>query len=250
MTESRWLATHIPSDLYAVFCELSDRKLHLLTAAFLRRVWDRLPSESTRTAVEATERYADGRITAKELGRLRSIDLLETCEPFWMGTEDAFDVELLIRDCDCLSCDRVASEVECRVAREGDVLGGVLESIEAPAWIAVQAAFLARDLVASDSGPEDRDGAVVCEMGEQFALFREITGAGFDVHPKWPLWRTTTVRLLARGIYRHQAFDRLPILADALQDAGCNDEAVLTHGRGATTHLRGCWVVDLALGIG
>ena len=40
----------------------------------------------------------------------------------------------------------------------------------------------------------------------------------------------------------------MPILADALQDAGCDDEAVLAHCRGAGPHVRGCWVVDLVLG--
>ena len=53
---------------------------------------------------------------------------------------------------------------------------------------------------------------------------------------------------LARGIYDERAFDRLPILADALQDAGCEDEQVLAHSRGPGPHARGCWVVDLVIG--
>jgi hypothetical protein len=57
------------------------------------------------------------------------------------------------------------------------------------------------------------------------------------------------VLALARGIQRDQAFDRMPILADALQDAGCDDEAVLAHCREPREHVRGCWVVDLAMGM-
>ncbi|HUR53438.1 MAG TPA: hypothetical protein VMZ71_04880 [Gemmataceae bacterium] len=53
---------------------------------------------------------------------------------------------------------------------------------------------------------------------------------------------------LANGIYEERAFDRLPILADALQDAGCDNDGILTHCRGDGAHVRGCWVVDLLLG--
>jgi hypothetical protein len=61
-------------------------------------------------------------------------------------------------------------------------------------------------------------------------------------------WLTSTVTDLARGIYADRAFDRLPILADALQDAGCDNDDILTHCRGEGPHARGCWVVDLVLG--
>jgi hypothetical protein len=63
-----------------------------------------------------------------------------------------------------------------------------------------------------------------------------------------PNWRTSTVLALAQGIYDERAFDRLPILADALEDAGCDNEEMLAHCRGAGPHARGCWVVDLVLG--
>ncbi|WP_439623536.1 hypothetical protein [Gemmata sp.] len=54
---------------------------------------------------------------------------------------------------------------------------------------------------------------------------------------------------LARGIYDQRTFDQLPILADALQDAGCDADAILDHFRDPTaTHVRGCWALDLVLG--
>jgi len=58
---------------------------------------------------------------------------------------------------------------------------------------------------------------------------------------------TPTVIALARGICDEFAFDRLPILADALQEAGCNNADMLAHCRGPGPHARGCWVVDLVL---
>jgi hypothetical protein len=61
-------------------------------------------------------------------------------------------------------------------------------------------------------------------------------------------WRTSDVVGLARGIDADRAFDRLPLLADALMDAGCADEQVLAHCREPREHVRGCWVVEFALG--
>jgi hypothetical protein len=64
----------------------------------------------------------------------------------------------------------------------------------------------------------------------------------------WLNWNDGTVVKLAQALYDDRAFDRLPILADALEDAGCTHAEVLAHCRGAGPHARGCWVVDLLLG--
>jgi hypothetical protein len=61
-------------------------------------------------------------------------------------------------------------------------------------------------------------------------------------------WRTSTAVAIARGMYESREFAAMPILADALQDAGCDHAAVLDHCRGPGPHVRGCWVVDLVLG--
>jgi hypothetical protein len=83
----------------------------------------------------------------------------------------------------------------------------------------------------------------------QPALLRDIFGNPFRPVALDPAWVTSDVLALARGIYEERAFDRMPILADALQDAGCTNEDVLNHCRDANaTHVRGCWVVDLLLG--
>jgi hypothetical protein len=63
-----------------------------------------------------------------------------------------------------------------------------------------------------------------------------------------PTWLTPTVIGLADAIYADRAFDLLPILADALEDAGCNHAEVLAHCRGAGPHVRESWVIDLVLG--
>lgn len=61
-------------------------------------------------------------------------------------------------------------------------------------------------------------------------------------------WRTDTVVSLARQMYESREFSAMPILADALQDAGCDSDDILNHCRGPGPHVRGCWVCDLVLG--
>lgn len=59
---------------------------------------------------------------------------------------------------------------------------------------------------------------------------------------------TSTVLALANGIYESKAFDRMPILADVLQDASCDNAEILNHCRGPGPHCRGCFVLDFILG--
>jgi hypothetical protein len=87
------------------------------------------------------------------------------------------------------------------------------------------------------------------QMHLQQAMFaRDVIGNPFRPVAFDPSWRTSTVVALAEGIDREYAFDRLPLLADALTDAGCNDEHILEHCRSDGPHVRGCWVVELVLG--
>jgi cell wall assembly regulator SMI1 len=63
-------------------------------------------------------------------------------------------------------------------------------------------------------------------------------------------WRTSDVAALARGIYDRYALDGLPVLADALQEAGCDNDDLLNHLRDTSRpHVRGCWALDLVLGL-
>jgi hypothetical protein len=86
------------------------------------------------------------------------------------------------------------------------------------------------------------------EHQKQAALVRDIFGNPFRPVSVDPSWLTSTVVALASGIYAERAFDRMPILADALMDAGCDNADVLNHCRRDGPHVRGCWVVDLLTG--
>ena len=69
-----------------------------------------------------------------------------------------------------------------------------------------------------------------------------------DYQPIWTTWKDGTIPKLAHAIYDDRAFDAMPILADALEDAGCDNADILRHCREPGEHVRGCWVVDLLLG--
>ncbi len=82
----------------------------------------------------------------------------------------------------------------------------------------------------------------------QTELLRDIFGNPFRPVTFDPAWRTEAAVGIAQAAYDSRKFGNLPILADALQDAGCDHPDILAHLRGPGPHVRGCWVVDLVLG--
>ena len=87
------------------------------------------------------------------------------------------------------------------------------------------------------------------EYARQANILREVMGNPFRPITLSPDWRTDTALALARQKYELRDFTAMPILADALQDAGCDSADILDHCRDANQmHVRGCWVVDLVLG--
>jgi hypothetical protein len=103
------------------------------------------------------------------------------------------------------------------------------------------------------AGLREETGIEVQELCQsQVALLRCIFGNPFRplprLDPTWLAWESGTVPKLAASVYEERAFDRLPVLADALEEAGCNAAELLAHLRGPGPHVRGCWAVDLLLG--
>jgi hypothetical protein len=92
-------------------------------------------------------------------------------------------------------------------------------------------------------------GVTVAEHRELCAWFLDPFGNPFQRTPADPNWLNSTVVGLARQMYESREFSAMPILADALQDAGCDNRDILDHCRDPKqTHVRGCWVVDVVLG--
>jgi hypothetical protein len=112
-----------------------------------------------------------------------------------------------------------------------------------------------RDLFGEYLGPPGEEGrwlpwgvergAHPTSQAEQWCLLPRARN--LVVRREWLAWNTGTIPRLAETIYQEQAFDRLPILADALEDAGCSEGQLLVHLRTLGVHVRGCWVVDLLL---
>jgi hypothetical protein len=98
--------------------------------------------------------------------------------------------------------------------------------------------------------PEVRSRWEGQELPESWrSLFDDVFGDTFRPVAFEPAWRTDTAVSLARQMYESRDFSLMPILADALQDADCNDGQLLGHCRGPGPHIRGCWAVDLVLGL-
>jgi hypothetical protein len=86
------------------------------------------------------------------------------------------------------------------------------------------------------------------ERAVQARRFRCIFGNPFRPVSFSPEWRSGTTVALAGQMYESRDFSAMPILADAFQDAGCDNDHILSHCRGPGPHVRGCWVVDSVLG--
>jgi hypothetical protein len=100
----------------------------------------------------------------------------------------------------------------------------------------------------SNEDPVQKRVPLLKDSATQVQLTRDIFGNPFRPVAFDPSWRTSTVAALAEQMYESRDFSPMPVLADALQDAGCDNEDILAHCRGAGPHVRGCWVVDLVLG--
>ena len=133
--------------------------------------------------------------------------------------------------------------------KEGSKVNFVIE-LYSTIGIASVAARAPGDFVHGDDEETDLAwvAAVRSEEGAQADLLRDIIGNLFRPVSLDPAWLTPNVLELAQSIYDERAFDRMPVLADTLEEAGCDNADILNHCRGPGPHVRGDWVIDLVLG--
>jgi hypothetical protein len=106
-------------------------------------------------------------------------------------------------------------------------------------------------MVIGRKGQRRRQAHRLMEAVSHCNLLRDIFGDPFQIVlilSAWLRWNDGTIPKLAQAIYDDRTFDRLPLLADALEEAGCDNQEILDHCRSNNEHVRGCWVVDLILG--
>jgi hypothetical protein len=161
-----------------------------------------------------------------------------------------------------LAAVQVAEEAEARF-RTSAPQSGHLSPSYAAAHSAMTAAQIARDVAIHGyykrvmAGLMRIVGASTCPRStsrkraarEIRLLFLEHFGDVQRAATLDPSWRTPAVVAIAANIYAGRAFEDMPILGDALEDAGCTDADVLGHCRGNGQHVRGCFAVDLCLGL-
>jgi hypothetical protein len=189
------------------------RRLRLFLCAGARRLWHLLDTEAGRMAIETAERFADAEADEHELSAMWSA----AGGPIWVGAGREDSPRLQAMRAACYAADKD--------------LKGILNT-----WVY-------RGRV--------EQGSEVLWTGPFCHLLRDLYGNPFrrvQAEPNWLKWNGGTLPKMAQAIYDQRAYDRLPLLADALEDAGCTDRAILDHCRGPGPHFRGCWVVDLLRG--
>lgn len=220
MTATDQLAATHPAPLFAsLVAGMSERKARLLRVAVARAIWDEFTHPELRASIAVAERYADGDCSYEESREQLSRAYRLACFPYEERVQPYSHLQLAINSLggSCL-----------QLGRCGGVLPGANAAAGGGNWHSAMA-----------YAPD----AAVAAMRDLFG--DSLGGATGSFEPRW---RTETVTLLAEGIYRDRAFDRMPILADALEEAGCDCVVTLGHCRGDGFHSRGCWVVDRVLG--
>lgn len=225
MTESDWLAGAIAFDevLRDGPVEVSERKQRLFLCACVRLVWPLLLDDRCRAAVEAAERHAEGELSDALLAHA------------WQG---AWEI------------------VHLGVAGTADRAALLCATVPFNSLAVTYGTFYARAAAEEEwhrqelyghqgEGPARRAWQV------QEALFRDVVGNPFrpvTLNPAWLAWNDRFVVRLAAQFAAERRFSDLPVLGDALEDAGCTEAAILEHCHGPGPHVPGCWIVDAVLG--
>jgi hypothetical protein len=216
MSEAEWLHAVGPERLMAYLSVVhktdatpaGDRKFRLFAVACCRMLPPSEIPETVRDAMAALESAVDSPSSRRQLARIRR-SITQS------GRIDVWNLDS-------------TSQAVAHAATDD-------------AYEAVSVAALAAGLGGNrDSRPQ--------RAIEQIRLVHDLFGNPFRPVAFAPSWRTTDAIGLARAMYDSRDFAAMPILADALEDAGCDSADVLAHCRGDGPHVRGCWVVDHVLG--
>jgi hypothetical protein len=216
MTEVEWQECNDPERMLEFLGEgASKRKLRLFVCACCRSIWHLLTFEISQRAVETGECLADGIVTEEA----RTAIWNEAWEIVVKQRQESGASSLLFA---LVTAERAVLRWD-----KGD-----------PWRHAANAALSARQAM----------GFSADESAEQSAILRDMFGNPFRPISVSPSWLTPVVTATSRRIYEAHRFQDLPLLAQALEEAGCESKDILTHCREPRAHVRGCWAIDLILG--
>lgn len=219
MNESGWA---VSNDSYTMLrlCRRvirdNPRKGRLFAVACCERIRHLLADPRSVKAVEVSARYAEGLASGEQLQEAER--LASTAHA------DAFEVKGKVGACPEWAAQFAAS---------------------ADAWFAASRASNYAYVAAGDShegGPEHSAQAHLLRC-----IFGPLAFRSVGIEPACLVWESGMLVKLAKSIHDERAFERMPILADALEDACCQDAVILAHCRQSGEHVRGCWVVDCLL---
>jgi hypothetical protein len=237
MTEAEWDSTDKLHDMWQVLMasrkrtavQLRKRKFRLMACAFCRCGWAWLTDERSRRAVEVAELAADALATPGELEQAKQQAWAAYCDGAvrWRGAG--------------------------RSPTDGELNYGLVE--HAAGWVANKDVKHAAGTASTALSYVRVKGKCPKNIWEATDLIREVFGNRYRPLVIDSAWLTSTVVSLAQAAYEQRILpageldrDRLGVLADALEDAGCTEAAILNHLRGPGPHVRGCFVVDGLLG--
>ena len=233
MTESEWQECQDTEKLLEYLSDrTSERKYRLFACACCRSIWNLLRDERGKSTLTVAERYADDWATADEVESAKREIAASRSEPV---PSDGLHHSGL-RWADDLT-EHVLFDVQLGKSNPADLGAYTCD------WTAARAGLL--------NGEAGRD----TEIRLQLLLLHDIFENPY--RPSWvePEWLTPTVIGLAQAAYDERIMpsgelgpDRLAVLSDALEEAGCDDSDILNHLRSPGPHIRGCWAVDLILG--
>jgi hypothetical protein len=233
MAEQEWLTCLKPQERLDNLPEgkASERKLRLFAVAAWRHLWPRIwnaelqNSRDARKNLELAERLADSQLT---------VWVGEVIQRAPASSGSIFDHSFLSasgRTVASFVCFLGAGLVSQVRKQEAEFVGG-------------DSALWCRDPETQNTLELERR-AVDSEL---LLILQDVFGNPFRPVPFDPGWRTPNVTAVAQAIYEERRFDELPVLADALEEAGCTSADLLSHCRSGGEHARGCWAVDLVLG--
>lgn len=256
MTEAEWNTATDPQPMLEFLRgKVSDRKLRLFAVACCRRIWH-LQVKEGQQSLEVAEQFADGYVGEKRLclamsatdngpgqdvqgGRLTATYAAHlACMYPWNRNYSALDPDKVSRFA-AGAVYRTLYDAATIDHKQIIQMGLGAGERMIPAQMACNNA---KELVAN------ADEIIAAERTAHAHLLRDILSNLFRPVTFDAACLTPTVTSLATAIYEERVFNRLPLLADALEDSGCSNQEVLSHLRGGGEHTRGCWPVDLLLG--
>jgi len=253
MTEAEWLTATDPKPmLTSLPSRASKRKVRLFAVACSRKIWASLREDAQRVTTQRWQKrvrewFVEGQLDDPCLVLEAAERAAEVSENFADGLvrESEFRAAYDIAVQGYYAADQILDLIiNERLPRSG-INRTEREIFAAILTCAVTASRLQRANLRNNL---DYGANTPSDLETQSNLLRDIFGNPYRKVKLTRKWLTSTVVLLARQMYETRDFSPMPILADALQDAGCDNEDILNHCRQPGEHVRGCWVVDLLTG--